>query len=69
MDRRHFLQRLIMGLEEGIERTKYEIPFYKPDDLELVYAKKFLASMEENLQKSREELRQLEQREQQNLRP
>lgn len=60
MDRKEYLRRLILGLEEGIERAKYELPYYRPDELEGRYAKKFLDSMEENLVKSREELAALE---------
>lgn len=60
MDRKEYLRRLILGLEEGIDRTKYELPYYRPDELEGRYAKKFLESMEENLAKSREELAALE---------
>lgn len=60
MDRKDFLRRLILGLEEGIERAKYELPYYRPDELEGRYAKKFLKAMEDNLVKSREELERLE---------
>ena len=58
-DRQEHLQRLIMGLEQAIENTKFEIPYYKPDDLQLVYAKKFLTAAEENLAKSQKELAEL----------
>ena len=54
------LQRLIQGLEQTIENMKFEIPYYKPDDLQLRYAKKFLASVEENLEKARRDLAALE---------
>ena len=60
MDRKDFLRRLIMGLEEGIERTRAELPYYKPEDVEGRYAQKFLKAMEENLVKTREELARLE---------
>lgn len=59
-DRKDYLSRLIMGLEQSIENTKFEIPYYKPDDLQLKYAKKFLASMEENLAAAKKELAELE---------
>ena len=59
MDRREYLERLIPGLEQAVENTKGEIPYYKPDDLQLKYAKKFLASVEENLVKSKKELAEL----------
>ncbi|MBI4424511.1 MAG: hypothetical protein HY554_12325 [Elusimicrobia bacterium] len=60
MDRRQFLERLIMGLEEGIARTRFELPYYKPGEIEGYYAEKFLKAMEENLAKSKEELAGLE---------
>ena len=59
-DRKDYLGRLIMGLEQAIENTKFEIPYYKPEDLQLKYAKKFLASMEENLAAAKKELAELE---------
>ena len=43
-DRKSYLQRLIMGLEQSIENTRYEMPYYKPEDVQLKYAKKFLAA-------------------------
>lgn len=48
-----------MGLEQAVENTKSEIPYYKPDDLQLIYAKKFLAAAEENLAKSQKELAEI----------
>lgn len=60
MDRRNYLERLIQGLEQAQENTKSEIPYYKPDDLQLKYAKKFLAAVEENLEQSRKELAALD---------
>lgn len=48
-----------MGLEQSVENTRAELPYYKPGDLQLKYAKKFLASVEENLIKSRKELEEL----------
>lgn len=59
MDRRDQLERLIMGLEQAVENTKGELPYYKPGDLQLKYAKKFLAAVEENLAKSKKELAEL----------
>lgn len=55
-NRRDYLERLIMGLEQTIENMKFEIPYYKPDDVQLKYAKKFLASCEENLANAKKEL-------------
>jgi hypothetical protein len=57
--RRDYLQRLIAGLEQTVENMRFEIPYYKPDDLQLKYAKKFLASAEENLAAARKELASL----------
>lgn len=59
MDKKEQLERLIMGLEQAVENTKSEIPYYKPDDLQLIYAKKFLAAAEENLVKSQKELAEI----------
>ena len=42
-----------------MENTRSEIPYYKPDDVQLRYAKKFLAAVEENLAKSQKELAEL----------
>jgi hypothetical protein len=59
-DRRDYLERLIMGLEQTIENMKFEIPYYKPEDIQLKYAKKFMASCEENLAQAKKELSELE---------
>lgn len=48
-----------MGLEQSIDNTKAEIPYYRPEDLQLRYAKKFLAAMEESLAQSKKELEEL----------
>lgn len=45
-----------MGLEQTIENMKFEIPYYKPDDVQLKYAKKFLAACEQNLVQAKKEL-------------
>ncbi len=58
-DRREFLERMIMGLEQTVENTRAELPYYKPDDLQLRYAKKFLAAAEESLAKARKEFDEL----------
>src|SRR5262249_45500276 len=58
-DRASYLERLIMGLEQTIENLKFEIPYYKDGDLQLVYAKKFLKATEENLVKAQKELEDL----------
>ena len=60
MDRKEYLQRLLIGLEESIARTRYELPYYKPDDLQGHYARKFLKSMEDQLAAAQAELDKLE---------
>ncbi len=59
MDRKTILERTIMGLEMSIPDMQSRIKYYPPDDLEGRYAKKFLSSMEENLEKARQELSEL----------
>ncbi len=51
-----YLERLIMGLEQTRENLKFEIPYYKPDDIQGRYAKKYLASIEEHLAETRKRL-------------
>ncbi len=48
-----------MGLEQTIQTMSYEIPYYKPDSLELKYAKKFLDAAQEGLKKAQKELAEL----------
>ncbi len=59
-NRKEYLERLIMGLEQSIETQKFEIPYYKPADLQLKYAKKFMAAMVESLAAAKTELAELE---------
>lgn len=59
-NRKEYLQRLVMGLEQAIENQKFEIPYYKEGDLQLVYAKKFLAACEKQLEDAKKELAELE---------
>jgi hypothetical protein len=59
LNRREQLERLVMGMEMAIEQTKALLPFYKPDDLELVYAKKYLAATEEHLARTKKDLEEL----------
>jgi len=59
MNRQEHLERLIMGLEMAIPETKSQLTLYKPEDIELIYAKKFLAAQEDSLVKSRAELQTL----------
>ncbi|HVA66682.1 MAG TPA: hypothetical protein VNK24_07135 [Elusimicrobiota bacterium] len=58
-NRREYLERLIPGLEQTIENIKFELQYYDPNDLQLRYAKKFLAASEGNLAKARQELESL----------
>jgi hypothetical protein len=58
-----YLERLIMGLEQAVENTRAELPYYKPDDLQLKYAKKFLEAAEKNLAEAKQELEALEAKE------
>lgn len=55
-DRRAYLQRLIQGLEQTIDNLKFEIPYYKPGDLQGKYAQKFLESAQKNLAEAKAEL-------------
>lgn len=59
MERAEYLERLIMGLKQSIENTRFELPYYKPEDLQLVYAKKFLAASEAELARAEKELAEL----------
>jgi hypothetical protein len=58
-DRRSYLQRLIMGLEQTIDNLKFEIPYYKPGDLQGKYAQKFLEAAQKNLADAKAELETL----------
>ena len=58
-NRKEYLQRLIMGLDQSIENQKGMLPYYEPGDLEGMYAKKFLAKMEEELEKAKIELHEI----------
>jgi hypothetical protein len=44
-----YLLRLIAGLEQTCESLKFEIPYYKADDIQGRYAKKYLVSVEKHL--------------------
>jgi hypothetical protein len=54
-----YLERLIAGLEQTCENLRFEIPYYKDDDIQGRYAKKFLASAEEHLALTRARLDEL----------
>jgi len=53
------LERLIAGLEQTRENLKFEIPYYKPDDIQGRYARKFLVSLETHLEQSKARLEEL----------
>ena len=51
-----YLTRLIAGLEQTCENLKFEIPYYKPDDIQGHYAKKYLLSVEKHLTETKARL-------------
>ena len=57
--RAQYLERLLAGLEQTRESLKFEIPYYKADDIQGKYAKKFLASVEEQIADTRKKLDEL----------
>ncbi|HAZ08743.1 MAG TPA: hypothetical protein DCZ01_09535 [Elusimicrobia bacterium] len=57
--RAEYLERLVAGLEQTRESLKFEIPYYQPDDIQGHYAKKFLASVEKNLEETKARLEAL----------
>jgi hypothetical protein len=54
-----YLERLLAGLEQTAESLKFEIPYYKADDIQGHYAKKFLASVTEQADATRKRLEEL----------
>ncbi|MEK7233438.1 MAG: hypothetical protein AAB268_06460 [Elusimicrobiota bacterium] len=54
-----YLERLLGGLEQTSESLKFEIPYYKADDIQGHYAKKFLASVQEQAADTRKRLEAL----------
>lgn len=54
-----YLERLLAGLTQTAESLKFEIPYYKADDIQGHYAKKFLASVEEQAAQARQRLEEL----------
>jgi hypothetical protein len=54
-----YLERLLAGLEQTSESLKFEIPYYKADDIQGHYAKKFLASVQEQAVDTRKRLEAL----------
>lgn len=57
--RAEYLERLLGGLLQTAESLKFEIPYYKPDDIQGKYAKKFLAAVEGQIVEARKELEAL----------
>ncbi len=57
--RAEYLERLLGGLNQTAESLKFEIPYYKPDDLQGRYAKKFLAAVETQIVEAKKELEAL----------
>jgi hypothetical protein len=51
-----YLERLLAGLDQTAESLKFEIPYYKADDIQGHYAKKFLASVQEQAAQTRARL-------------
>lgn len=54
-----YLERLLAGLDQTAESLKFEIPYYKADDIQGHYAKKFLASVVEQAEGTRKRLEEL----------
>ena len=54
-----YLSRLVAGLEQTAENLKFEIPYYKTDDIQGHYAKKYLASVEKHLAETKARLEEL----------
>lgn len=60
MERIQYLERLIMGLKQSIENLRFELPYYKPGDLQGAYAKKFLDASVAELERAEKELAELQ---------
>ena len=54
-----YLERLVAGLDQTAESLKFEIPYYKADDIQGHYAKKFLVSVQEQAAQARKRLETL----------
>ncbi len=54
-----YLERMVAGLEQTRENLKFEIPYYKPDDIQGRYAKKYLASVEQHIADTSKRLEEL----------
>lgn len=49
-----------MGLKQSIENLRFELPYYKPGDLQGAYAKKFLDASVDELARAEKELAELQ---------
>ena len=54
-----YLTRLVAGLEQTCENLRFEIPYYRPDDIQGHYAKKYLVSVETHLAETKARLVEL----------
>ena len=54
-----YLTRLAAGLEQTCTNLRFEIPYYKADDIQGHYAKKYLASVEKHLVETKARLEEL----------
>jgi hypothetical protein len=54
-----YLERLTAGLEQTAENLKFEIPYYKEDDIQGRYAKKYLVSVEKHLAETKARLEEV----------
>lgn len=57
--RAEYLERMLAGLEQTRESLKFELPYYKPDDLQGKYAHKFLEAVEKNIEETKAKLDEL----------
>ena len=54
-----YLSRLAAGLEQTATNLTFEIPYYKADDIQGHYAKKYLASVQKHLAETKVRLAEL----------
>jgi hypothetical protein len=54
-----YLSRLAEGLKQTAENLKFEIPYYKADDIQGHYAKKYLAAVEKQFVETKARLAEL----------
>ncbi|MBI5595289.1 MAG: hypothetical protein HY928_04285 [Elusimicrobia bacterium] len=60
MDARERLVRTIMGLEQSLPEMRARLEWYPAENLERKYTEKFIASMESELARAKQELADLE---------